>query len=281
MTKEIAKKETTALATPVQNQAWGSEGIDTSDVVIPKLLLMQGQSEYVAEGKAKAGEIVRSTNGEVLGGPGKGVEIIAFMTFKTWVMSEQNGGRFDFRGVEPITADNVNAPLEWDVGGKLWRRDRSLNFYVLLPSDIGKELTALQKLEKSGELPDPGDALLPCVLSFRRTSYGAGKDLSTHFMKAAAFNRPPAVSKFRLLSKIEKNDKGTFYIFDIEPVGLSSQDEIATCKKWYDIISVNKNVQVDDSDLKKSQTKAAPKDTTPKRDYKSKDNFDEQVENVF
>lgn len=282
MTKEIAKKESTAIAAPVHNNAWGSEGMDAADVVIPKLLLMQGQSEYVSEGKAKAGDIVKSTNGELLGGVQAGVEIIAFMTYKTWVVSQSNGSRYEFRRIEPITVDNVNAELEWEEDGRSWRRDRSLNFYVLLPSDIAKEIKALKALEATGDVPDSDDALLPCVLSFRRTSYGAGKDLISHFAKMASFNQPAAVSKFKLGAKIEKNDQGTFYVFTMEKVGKSTPEEIAACKRWYETITHTK-VKVDDSDEKQVKQKAAPKDkATPSRGtYANKGNDDVDIENVF
>jgi len=260
--KAVTKKETTtAVSVPMDSQlSWGSEGIDANDVVIPKLLLMQGLSEFVSSGKARAGDIARSVTGEVLGNSTQGVEIIPFMSFKNWVLEEKAGNRFEYRGIESLTPENVNADLEWTQGGKLWRRNRTLNFYVLLPTDIKREIEALKKLETDGEFPEPKDALLPCVLQFKRTSYGAGKDLATHFIKAAAFKRPPAVSKFKLLSKIEKNDQGTFAVFVVEPVGKSTDEEIATCKKWYEIIS-NTKVQVDDSDQRK---KKEPSTTTDK-----------------
>lgn len=250
------KKESAALAIPTQNLAWGSEGVDATDVVIPKLLLMQGQSEFVATGKAKLGDIVRSTTGEVLGSAAKGVEIIPLLSFKTWVNLEKVGNRFEYRGTEPITADNINSQLEWMQDGKEWRRDRCLNFYVLLPADIQREVSALKKLESTGAFPDPKDALLPCVLSFRRTSYGAGKTLSTHFIQAAHFNRPPAVSRFSLSSKMEKNDQGTFYIFEVNNVGMTATEDLEVCKRWYETITQTKvNVKVDDSDLKKDKQK--------------------------
>lgn len=279
MSKEIAKKETAALSTSVNSNAWGSEGIDASDVVIPKLLLMQGLSEFVAAGEAKSGDIARSTTGEVLGGVNKGVEIIPFMTFKTWKLEENTGSKFEYRGVEPITAENANEPLEWNVNGKHWRRNRCLNFYVLLPVDIAKEAAAMKKLETSGDLPDPGDALLPCVLTFQRTSYGAGKDLATHFMKAAHFGVPPAVSKFKLTSKLEKNEKGTFSIFEVEASGKSTTEEIAACKKWYETISQTKvKVVVDDPEAKTKPEKKVQDKATPKA---SKDSFEAEIENVF
>lgn len=256
MTKELVKQETKAVGAVVNNQSWGSEGVDASDVVIPKLLLMQGQSEFVASGKAKAGDIARSTTSEILGGSQKGVEIIPILSFKTWVNLEENGSRFEYRGAEPVTAANVNDPLEWVQGGKKWRRDKCLNFYVLLPQDIAREAAAMSNLEKTGAFPDPKDALLPCVLSFRRTSYGAGKTLSTHFIQAAHFHRPPAVSRFLLTSKMEKNDKGTFYIFEVANAGLTEEKDLDVCRRWYETITQTKvNVKVDDSHEKKEPKK--------------------------
>ena len=279
MTKEIAKKETTAIAKPMENHAWGAEGADAADVLIPKLLLMQGQSEFVSEGKAKAGDIVRSTTGEILGGTAKGVEIIPFLTFKTWILSENTGSKFEYRGVAAYTADNCNDPLEWKDSGRVWRRDRCLNFYVLLPADVQREIDALNNLNKTGEFPDPKDALVPCVLSFRRTSYGAGRVLSDHFVRAASFGRPPCVSKFTLNSKIEKNDQGTYYINTVEAAGMSTETQIQTCKKWYDIISANKNsVKVDESEFKEKKASPQKASPTPKRS-----SMDEplDVDNIF
>lgn len=265
MTKEVVKKGTTAVALPTENLAWGSEGVDATDVVIPKLLLMQGLSNYVAEGKAALGDIVRSTTGEILGNAKKGVEIIPLLSYKTWKISEKVGNKFEFRSQEPITALNVNEPLEWTQGGSTWRRDRCLNFYVLLPSDVKREAAALDKLKTSGEFPDPKDALLPCVLTFQRTSYGAGKALSTHFLQAASFNRPPAVSTFKLISKMDKNDQGTFFIYEVENAGLTSEADLAVCKRWYETIT-NSKVKVDEADMVEPKRKAAPVDTaSPKR----------------
>lgn len=251
-TTVVKKKETnTALDTIRPDNSWGSEGIDASDVVLPRLLLMQGLSELVQEGKTKSGDIIRSTTGEVLGGAQKGVEIIPISSFKTWKLLEIVGKKYEYRGIEPLTAENTNAPLEFLRDGKTWRRDRVLNFYVLLPGDIAKEAAAMKKIQTTGEFPDPRDALFPCVLSFARTSYGAGKDLASHFIRAASFNMPPACSRFSLSSKVEKNDLGTFSILEVNNLGMTSAEDLAVCKKWYEIIFNTKGVKVDDPESKK------------------------------
>lgn len=241
---KLAKKETTAVSTELVSSSWGSEGVDAQDILIPKILLMQGLSEYVADGKVQMGDIVLSTNGRKLGGKDKALTFIPICTFKTWVNSEKVGQKYEFRGTEPITPENSDLPLEWQQQGAMWRRDRCLNFYVLLPEDIEREKQAIEKASK-GDLPDPDDALLPCVLTFRRTSYGTGKELSTHFSKCAHFKVPPAVSMFNLLSEKVQNDQGTFYVFKLEKAGKTDTHHIQAARQWYEIITKAK-VKVDE-----------------------------------
>lgn len=247
MSKAVAKKETTALSTDLISSSWGSEGIDAQDILIPKILLMQGLSEYVADGKVQMGDIVQSTTGRKLGGKDKPLQFIPICTFKTWVNSEKVGQKFEFRGTEPITPENTDLPLEWQQQGSMWRRDRCLNFYVLTPEDIEREKQAIEKAAK-GDLPDPDDALLPYVLTFRRTSYGVGKELSTHFSKCAHFKVPPAVSMFNLSSEKVQNDQGTFYVFKLEKAGKTDPHHIQVARQWYDIITKAK-VKIDEPEL--------------------------------
>jgi len=236
--KAVVKKEPAELSNEVL-AAWGTENIDASDILIPRILLMQGLSEYVADDKAQMGDIVLSTTGEKVGGKDKPMSFIPICHSKAWVLSEKVGQKYEFRGTEPLTPSNNELPLEFQTQGIMWRRDRCLNFYVVLPEHIQREKMAIEKASK-GELPDPNDALLPCVLSFRRTSYGTGKELVTHFSKCAHFKLPPAVSMFNLTSEKQSNDQGTFYIFKLALGGKSDAHHIQTAKQWYDIISKSK-----------------------------------------
>lgn len=241
-----SKKETTAVALPDDLKgSWGSENIDSADIVIPRLLLMQGMSEHVSAGKAKLGDIIKSTTVEVLGGKDKPVKIIPLISTKTWTISEKVGNKFEFRSIEPVSLNNSSLPLEWQQGNTTWRRDKCLDFFVLLSDDVAKERKALDKL-KAGDIPDVADALLPCHLSFRRTSYNSGKTLATHFSVAGRFNLPPASTIFNLTSEVTKNDQGTFAIFEIKSAGKTSIDDLMVAKKWYDILAKAKsNVVID------------------------------------
>jgi hypothetical protein len=263
-TKAIAKAQTTAVAAPLATQAWGSDGIDKSDILIPKLLIMQGLSQFVSDQKASIGDIVRSTTGEILAdGKKKGsVEFIPLTSFKTWIKEEKVGNKFEYRGQEPMTASNSTEPTEWTENGTEWRRNRCLNFYVLLPGDIARDRAARKKLADTGDFPDTDDVLLPCVLSFRRTSYSAGKTLITHFAKAEHMGVPPAVSIFKLFSKIEKNDQGTFQVAVVEKSGKTTSEDIVICRSWYDTLKKS-TVKVDDSDLAKGSDAHESMDAEP------------------
>jgi hypothetical protein len=218
---------------------WSKQHVDASNILIPKLLLMQGLSDLVSDGKAKLGDIVKSTSGEVVGGVGKPVEVIPIMLTENWALLEKVGNKFEYRGIEPVTLANKDAEYEYTYNGTQWRRDRCLDFYVLLPSDIAKEKAAKAAVA-SGDYPDPDAALLPCAISFRRTSMRAGKDLATHFAKASHFGMPPAVTTFKLTSFIDKNNQGTYAVFQIEKGGKTAKEDLDVCHKWYQTISASR-----------------------------------------
>lgn len=170
--------------------------VDARDLVLPKLLLMQGLSELVSDDKAKMGDIVNSLTGEVLGGKDKPVEIIPFFMTRSFVVSEKLGDKFEFK--EIVTADHTNAHWkdkthrEETVNGVLTRRDYSLNFFGLLANEAGEDS-------------------LPVQISFRRTSLMAGKQLYTQFL----LTKGKPKTTWLLGAKKKENDLGVFYVFDV------------------------------------------------------------------
>lgn len=232
---QMIEASETGLTIPTGS--WGSENISASDILIPKLLLMQGLSEYVADGKAKMGDIVNSVSGAVLGGKEKPVEIIPVYHFRTLITMEEISGKMTFKNQEPLTLSNENLPWDDTVNGLKVRRIKSLNFYVLATED----------------LKAPG--ALPYLLAFRSTSYTTGRKLVNHFAQARDMNVPPAKTAFKLSSFIDKNEKGSFGVYDITFSRPSTTLELETAYKWFKIMSSSSpNVKVDESDLKKDVT---------------------------
>lgn len=248
MSKDLVKKETNAVATKADLAGdWGFQG-DPSDILIPRILIGQSTSKAVQDEKLAFGQLFRSTTNEILGGKGKPFSFIPLYMTKTWVISEKKGGRFEFRSIEPFTADNKDLPWTWIDRNIEWKREQSLNFFVLLPSDVGRDLSARRALIEKGEIPDLDASLLPCVLSFKSSSFKAGKILVTHFAKASDFNIPPYVNVFKLDSEVKQNDTGAkFYVMTIEKEGKTDPAMLPVCKKWRETVS-QQAIKVDEPD---------------------------------
>ena len=247
MTTAIAKKEETQLATVEQN---GAQEILKSDVIIPKLLLMQGLSDLVSQRKAQQGDIVRSTTGEVVGGPDKPLSFIPITFQNLWMLTEEVNGKFEWRATEPRTARNENEPWEFEKHGSKWRRVKVVDCYALLPQDIEAEAKEIAKFQETGEMPDLNKTLLPVVISFRSTSYNAGRAVVTHFTKAAGmakYGAKPYGFTLDLSCHQDKNDKGSYYVFTVNQGKAVAKDVVAKAEEWYHILSTQK-VQVDNSD---------------------------------
>lgn len=230
--KEVAEvQQPQAPAVQDPDASWGSENVDSKDLLVPKILVMQGLSQLVADGSANVGQIRESLGGTLLGGKEKPVELIAFSSFRTWVCFEKINDKDEYTGTMPITPENEGLPINEIVNGLEVRRDKCLNFYVLVADEV-----------KSG-------MAFPYVVSFRRTSAQAGKKLSTFAAKFKAFGKPMACKTMMLKAVPIENDKGKFFGFDIELGRDTSPEELKEARKWYDAFKTS-NVKVDDSDMK-------------------------------
>lgn len=219
------KKKGTELALPEELSGdWGTEEVTSEDVIIPKLLLMHGQSELVQEGKATQGDIVRSTDHAILAKKGEWVEVIPFMMNKTWINKEEVDGKFEWRGEEPLTPANSDLPWEYEKNGTTWRRDRAYNYYALVVKDLAE-----------------GKFQLPIRLQFQRTSHRAGKQIANWFSECKMEKKPPALRHWVVGSELIKGDKHNYHIFKVEAGGETSMEELQACKKWYMEISKHRD----------------------------------------
>jgi hypothetical protein len=243
--KELSKVETKLPAMT----AGDNQEVISGDVLVPKLLLQQGLSEFVSNRKAQIGDIIKNTTVEKLDDPDRPVEIIPLAIKNSWVMQENVAGKYEYRGVEDRNASNSDLPWEFKQNGADWRRIKSLDVYVLLPSDIDAELNEIEKFKKDGSLPDLNKTLLPAVISFRNTSFKAGRFVSTHFMQAKAmakFNVQPYHYTLMLSCHQEDNSKGTFYVFDISKGNPTKKEHVVKAEEWSNVLK-HVNVKVDES----------------------------------
>lgn len=238
-TKEVTvkKTKTNLPATPDGfTAAWGTENIDASQLTIPKILTMQGLSQMVADGDAQMGDIVDSLTGERLGcGREKDFQAINFVplySFQEWIVYEKvSNGDLQFTEKVPFGPDNAN--WKWDTDTH--KRVLVMNFYVILEKDLADE------------------GALPYLLSFRSTSYKAGKKLATLCKKGALANRPAPAYTYELSAHKESNDKGTFYVLDVKKAGETDTKyydpgKDGVCFRWFKELKSGTH-KVDDSDL--------------------------------
>ena len=236
--KSLSKvNETTkAVSTDVVSD-WGSDVyLGVNDIIIPKILPMQGLSQMVTDGKAMMGEFRDSLSGEKLGSITEPIAVVPFHVEKVWDILEESGDQFKWVRSEPLIEDptkpgyNDNLPWNDKVDGLDFKRIRRMNFYVMLPKQI-----------------DEGSAV-PYVLSFKSTSYREGKKLFTQmYMRNRKANLPPPGYTIVLSGVKQKNDKGTFVVPSLELGPLTPASHIAECLNWYKLIKKG-SVKVDASE---------------------------------
>jgi len=254
MKQEIEK---TAEAQVPMVASQGTEEILNSDVILPRVMLMQGASEAVAQRTAQLGDIIRSTTAEKLGDPDAPFLFIP-LTFKNkWLIQEIQEGKSKhlFRGFEARNAANEHLPWDYELDGKQMKRVKMLDVYALLPGDVDAEEKAVADLAESGELPDLNDTLLPVVISFKATSYKAGQAVVTHFTKAKGMAEKtgnPAIKPhaytMSLGCAMDSNDSGDFYIYKCTTAGRLSKSQAMAADLWHKILQDRPDIRVDEAE---------------------------------
>lgn len=249
MSNELEEKKENALSAEIGSMdAWGPANISAQDMVIPKILPLHYMSEKVKEKKGEYGEFRDTLSNKLFGDLNNSFEVIPFKLEKKWIefdMVPQKGGgsKREYKGTVPIIDNptqegfNDDLPLR-DEDGKV-ERDRVMDFYVLIPEEVAN-----------------GGAT-PYVLSFRRTSLKAGKNLATQmFVRNAAANKIPPATVMSIGGIDTENDAGSFVVQTVEPSRPSTDEEMQQAFKWFKIIGQG-NHKVDESEFGETQERSA------------------------
>ncbi len=234
--QEVQVQGTKALSTDQLNE-WGAPVVSAQDIVIPKILAMQGLSVAVTEGRAQMGEFRDSINNSLVGSMDKPFECIPFYVDKAWdIMEEQADGSFKWKETVPVVENpmdmNYNDNWKWETekNGLKQKNIRRFNFYVLLPQEVAD------------------GASVPYIFSFKSTSLKEGKKLFTQmYMRNIRAGQPPAAYHILIGGKREKNAKGVYIVPTYSLGAQTSPAEIKECLSWIAMIRSGK-VKVDDSD---------------------------------
>lgn len=225
------------------------DGIDSADLMIPKILLTQALSKAVKGAGAKAGDILDSVELTKLGDEESPVEFLPISSYKTWTVMQKTAKppgykgemKFEFKQIIPVTPDNATRDpflVETKEDGSQERWDITLNFYILLTSMLAKGIK------------------MPYLLSCRMTSYPAGRKIVNHFHNMKLVGGMPFSKTIRLKSKFTEKNGNQYYVFDMDSQGrLATKEEFQLSLDWLKQIK-NKtvNIQVDNSDLTDSSS---------------------------
>lgn len=247
--------------------ASNEQEVVSSDVLIPRLLLMQGISPFVTGRKAQIGQMVKSTTMEVLGDPEHPVDIVPLRMVSTWTNFEevQGAGKPQFRGQEPrgkIVVNDVvtsNEGLPWKYkgpNGEDMLRKKTVTLYALVPSDVSSYEKEIDRAVKAGEAPDLNKTVLPVVLTFQSTSFKhAGKKCASFFnnvrVNAQKLHGKMVIAPFQyilpLSCKEEKKGDQLWYVYDFgAPKPLKDMQVRETAATWAMVINKG-SVKVDDT----------------------------------
>lgn len=177
--------------------AWGTEGVLSNDLILPRLMLMQALSKFVSDDNvgAKAGEIRDSVEGKLLGNTKSPAKIIPFFSTTTWVVNKEVNGKFEFHKIES-RREGERREYEVIVEGTRYRNSACINLYCLSYDDV-----------KTG-------MVTPYEVNLKSFSFKyAGRSFTQLASKLKGNNKSLASAVFELGVKKEENDKGSFYAY--------------------------------------------------------------------
>lgn len=215
MTDELQKREGGALVDPRSGKARGFEGMEQSDVIIPRIAIAQSTSKRVVDGDLRVGALYNTITGDTYVGPdGKPqLDFIACMFSKNrrfWDKQDKNNQIcMSDDGKKAVTGHNCSTECpfnayDWSVDEKQQRVAPACTLFYNYLSIIS-----------------PFESLFPTSISMGRTSARTAKQLNSVAMLSGEdlFSRI-----YRLTTEKKENNKGAFYILKIAVIGRAPTD---------------------------------------------------------
>jgi len=233
--KAVAKATTNEVSTNVSmfdKELVSSQAtIDSQDIVISKVALVQKMSKAVDDG-AIVGSYIDSVEGNELI-EREGSKEYFFFSYQKFIQE------FKVEGTESEylrTVDfNADLPYTEETEEGLIKRDTVIRFYAL---DVEEIKTGLA---------------FPFIVDFKRTSRNAGKKLATQIQKMQTILGVPSYAKvFELSAKLQENDKGSFYTKEVSAGRNISEQEVEAVEKWVRDISKRQTegtIKVEENDI--------------------------------
>jgi hypothetical protein len=228
---ELVPQGGTELSAP--QGAWGTEGVDAQDVLIPRLMLAQGMSPIVQQGNAVVGSIFNSNTGQTLVKKKEKLSFIPLMYFREWHVCsvDPQGNEKLIERVKMVQANEGWSKEDVVAGpdGRMIpiRRHKAHNFFVLLPKFIDE---------------------LPFLITFKKSNQMAGKRLVTHLKTSALKGAPAAALTWNVYADDHTYNGRTYPVFNVEPGEETPKSMLDVAFKWYNTLSKSAAVVAADVD---------------------------------
>ena len=234
--KQLAKKQTAEVQDNSSLDYKGNEEASASDIIVPKLLLMQGTSPWVPE-RFNLGDLVNSVEEELLAARGEVVEILPFVLNKTWqVFTRETPPKW----VRQEPWHEGNDQLEWefseedpDRGVVELKRQRQYGFYAFI---VKKEVD-----------PFP----VPVLVNFRSSAgFKEGKKIASHFAMMKGMGQPGFNVIWKLSAESVKSGDKSFQKFVVQKGRMATKEETEPVLKWLTLM--NSGAKIVDHDVEET-----------------------------
>ena len=228
--------------------------LDASDINIPRLHLLQGLSEGVADGTYKMGDIIHTGDQKVLGGKDSPVVFIPFHIMKVNQKYRADVSPKEYICTEPLSGQ------EWEDPNYVWeQRDGT---------KVKCKVRNYRTIIVHGILPgDDDDMSLPVSITFKSSAGKNARAIVSHFATVAQFNqlkgsnnRPYNVA-WELSSEHVKGDGQVFAKWVCKKSRKADDEEIEECDQWASAISKNTNAYAEHSVVQEGGIRENPQIT--------------------
>ncbi len=210
----------------------GMEKVTKEDLILPRLKLLQPLSPEVQEedSEVKAGQMVNSIDSSL--NYGTEVLITPVLFFKSrirWTPRTEDAPPDAPKGMECTSIDSLTA-----------RDSKGLTKAGEPTADCAK--CVHQAFSADGKPPRCSlymnfASLIdgqPVVVSMEKTKIPTAKKILTMASMLGGGGLAVFAGQYRLSTKKMKNDKGTFFVFDVEPAGYTPEDVFTKAKAAYE-----------------------------------------------
>lgn len=213
MSTSVATKEKNEVSTVVAN--FGNEELDASDIVMPKIQLIQKMSEAFEDKLAEEGDFFDSLEKKVLG---KSFDAQVFNMGKVFRFFE-DAEKKKYLKTEAVTKENND--------GDYTHKSLVYQLSVLVGDSVGKRS--------------------PYGISLAKTAAETGKRLATLFAKKGG----TAGIIVTFTTTKEKNDQGSWFKWDFTVKRDATKEEVEEAFNWYQSMKQGRVRHGDDEETEK------------------------------